>query len=468
MLSNKALSDFVTAVQNLITSYDQTLDVNIGPLLGIVVTPPATLANNLYAQIVHLNAIMDIANWQQASDDELDAIVNTYGNGMTRLGATYSTGVVTFGTHVRPVADIVIPAGTAVGTGTNAQGQQVIFVTTEQVVMSYSSVSSYYNPINNGYEIDVPIVAVSSGSQGTVAPNQINVMLKSIAGISYVYNKAGTSPAQDRETSQALVTRLLAINTGYSDDVYAGLYFDLLTNAGVSGCAIVGKDDPLLTRVGSDTGAVDVYVIDTAPTSTQEYFIFNGTNYVFMNQPVISVVSVFDSNGNDVTSKFNFVKDTGIYSGSVRAQDKINYVGSGLTVGQLLVATINYDSEESSLQNYFSSKSKEVFGRDILIRQAIGNQLFISAHIVVQSSYDFATVQSLVYSAIFNYINGLKLGEDAIMAQAIALAEDIPGMENIYFSDFRLLTEASGTVHDIVITKNMYNRIMAGNLIVGT
>lgn len=464
-LPAKAISDFITEIVNVISGQDVTIDTGLGPVNDTVIQPLSNEALNLYNLIQHLSIVIDVANWQQMTNTELEALADTYGNGMQRLGAGFSVGTFTFVANSRPQIDIQIPAGTPLSAGKNASGQTIMYMTTQSATMLAANASTYFVAANNDYEITVPIVCLTPGSAGTVATGAITTILRVPGGIDSGMNQAATSAVQDVETNQELASRVIALRSGYALDTFDGFYLDLKGNAGVQNFVVVAKDNPLLVRASSDANAVDIWVKDTQPQNVIEYFTFNGKFYRFTHQPVISIQSVLDANGNDRTSQFVLVKDTGAYAYSPRGQDQMVLL-SGTLFGQLLHVSFTYDYEESYLANYFATRAKAMFGLDILARAGIGVNIYIGAKLTVLSGFVWSTVQSQVVSSLLNYVVQLPMGAEIERADLIYAAKSVNGVDNFVFTDCRFLTDPSGLVYDLPIAGNQYAILQSGNLVV--
>lgn len=463
-ITRKTENQYITEIENAILGKDSTLDVRVGSLSKIFIQPLAKVAAQINLDLAHLSDILSLINWNVMTDEELEDFASNYF--VVRDLGGRATGYVFFRTKTKPTVDIVIPAGFPVGSEPDSQGRTVTYIVTQSVTMFAAFADTYFNVIDQVYEIQAPIEALELGSQASLPAGRVNRLLRSIAGIDSVINKDAISLVSDRETNEELKNRILLVNSGIQVSVPSGLKYDILSRKNITDVSLVYKGDSLLTREDKDVGAIDAYVLDSQSEQIIEVFRFNG-DYVLRKQPVLSLVSVVDSSSVNRTSNFNLVKDTGIYAESVRASDIIEYLGGiDNLIGTLFTVTYTVDKVIRDLQSIYEAEDADVFARDLLFRRAKKVDIVIIGTVTVLGGFDAVVVKQNVRDRIFNYVNGLKLGNDVERADVIFEAKNVSGVDNVVFTDFRKVTQVSGTVNDIVIEKNEYARISSINLVI--
>lgn len=469
--------EWVAYLKQLILDIDRELDVEFGPVNVGFIQPDAIAFAGQDAEITRLRDSMDIDNYQLQTDNEFVAFLSNYL--MEILVGTRGLGTEYFQT-ADFTTDITIPRSFPVSTEMGSYGQAVTFYTTQEKQMLIAQKSLYFNASENLYEIAAPIQCVSLGSVGKVPAGAIRVMLRSIPGITRVTNKVAiTAGGVDEETRAQSIRRLKGfIKSAGSLALKGGLVNSLLEL--VEDVVVVGAREVGFQRTSQESGAVDAYVIGTTEDTVSDFFrvgYYSTEDYsnrvvrILDYQPTTELVSVV-IDGTDRTSWFTIEKDTDSpYSGSIRAQDVL-MVDSGHVgdlageIGKYGVVTYKRNSLIQTLQSDYDGDDKYVFGRDLLQRESVEVETFIEMVLTVYAGYDIVSVGEAVKNAIYNYVNSLQIAQSLEQADVTFEAKKIAGVDNITYVNFRLLTESSGTVHDIVPASNEYLRIELSNILV--
>jgi uncharacterized phage protein gp47/JayE len=208
---------------------------------------------------------------QNIIDLSFDRLASNFG--VTRNQGTAARGEVIFFTRTQPTADLRIPLGTIVSSGS------VEFRTTTQGFIPLNGFASYYNPINNRYEVTIPIKASSTGAISNVTAGEISSIISDIRGLE-VTNTAETYGGLDLESNLALSIRaqqaISSIDTGTTQG-----YYSLISNApNVISASVVSAGDPLMNRdvdpaTGLHSGGkVDIWVQGEQDTYVTDSFAF--------------------------------------------------------------------------------------------------------------------------------------------------------------------------------------------------
>lgn len=321
---------------------------------------------------------------------DLDNLASSWGK--SRRGATTATGFVRF---LKPDGRRVsIPDSTAVRTST---ADYTEFRTVGTLTDAVPSQDTY----TGLYYVEVPVVAQStSGAKTNVSPGTITVLVGTIAGVTGCNNIDATEGGADAETNTSLISRLRDVWVGRNLNTLKG-YESFVEGIGtVISAKVVGPGDDLMLR--APTGAVDIWVIDSADmTSANELIAFstNVNTYVLSKQPVLSVSTTTVGGGDVVT----FAQDSGELARSVRGNDSISVSPS---TNYSSYVTYTYDRNIAELQKVMDSEDNKVLGCDLLIRKGYNVTCDVSLKVVEVVGYNLATVQSVVATDLTAFFNG--------------------------------------------------------------
>ena len=330
----------------------------------------------------------------------IDTVFDYHGSGLNtpRKGQTTATGFQIFSRTSPPTFDILIAAATKVSSTAQSNVPAVGFQTQSSVTMLQSLASSYLNPNNGLYEITAPIIALVPGATGSQNAGAINVLVSQINGISATRNPTATQ-GLDKEQNSVYVERIKSAIPGSNPGTDTGVFDTAFKQTNVSDVAVVGANDPLMTRDMGVGGKVDVYIQtndnDLQQVSDEKHVYAGATSYAMAKQPVEAnlnlfpiTVKVFNAAGAQVgaltlTTHFTFVKDRSSNQWSSKAADKILVNSAGDTYvtglsGTELRITYSYDSRTAIVQAVFDDPDGHEITCDILVRKAKYADLSVS------------------------------------------------------------------------------------------
>lgn len=471
--------EWVEYLKALVLSVDRNFDVEFGPIPGVFIQPESIVLSEIDAETNRLVQTLDIDKFNLMTQEEFDNFLKNYL--MELMLGSRAVGVVFFQTPDF-TSDITIPKSFPVGTDSGSYGQSVTFYTTQQAQMLVSQKTAYYNAAENVFEIGVPAQCTNVGSFGRVPPGAIRVLMRSLPNINSVVNKTSfATGGVDSETRARAIRRVKSfMKSAGALSLKGGLINEVLNY--VTDAAIVGARETGFQRTSRESGAVDAYVVDVNSLNVNDYFrvgYFNLEDFgtyearILEQQPAIEngLISV-TINGVDHTDWFYIGKDTtGAYSGSVRGRDSLKvlpqYAASYLALtGEYAVVSYYYNSIIATVQNIFDADDKYVFGRDLLVREAIRGDVYVAFRIVPMPGYDLSTLITYARQALTIYINGLNISEPLEEADITFIIKSLAGVDNVIYFDLRLTTELSGIIHDVVAASNEYIRIEDTNLVI--
>ena len=474
-VSRVTSQQFAASITNAILALNKSYDTQMGPIPDLVINPVSTVLSQQNAAILQLQQLLALVQDGSYTYDDLVAFVANEGV-YPSTGAKAIVNLV-FST-VNVTTSITVVGGFPVATQSDElSNQSMTYVTLEPVTLVAAQKASYYNAQTQRYELVVPAIATVGGSLGNVAANRITRPLRSLVGFTSVFNRDPAQGGLDGTTESQLIERYLIAIVGSAQSVESGtrrVAFDLFP--GVRDVAIVYGYDPLLTRAGTDAGAVDEWVLGQANLSKTDVstFVARGQPILLLKQPVQSVSRVQQGaltyiDGVDYT----FIKDTSGNSGSVRGFDSIAFTFAGAAPLPGSPVTIDYVQNAliEFMQVTYESTDNFVFGRDLLIRQGVPIPVQISAGLTVGSGLSYTTVLAQVRAAILAFVNSLLLnaripgvspGGALQMSDVNAVVRRISGVDNFIMTTFSVV--GGSGAQDIPVGRNQNPTLDTANL----
>jgi len=373
---------------------------------------------------------------------------------ITRRAASKATGTVRF--YRTDSGTMNIPLATTV---TTKDTIPIVFQTTEAV-----SGSAIFDPDTSMYYLDASIEAQVAGVSGNVMEGTIQLIVPSIADAIYCNNLVKTAGGLDEQTNEELLDVVQLAWMGRNLNTSAGYKKYFLQQSGVSDVLVVDASSTLMTRVD---GGVDIYYIaggeQLVGIDTRQYLGGN-REMVMSKQPVDSVVSVVGSRTYVEGVDFDFIQDTGAYSGSVLGQDKIKFrVGYEPTLYESITTTYLYDSQVASMQNLLAADyedgSNYVVDSNILLKRGVRVLVDHTFKLVVLSGYDPTVVQAAVTNAIQDWYDAKIFDENIYQSDFIALVEGVTGVDRIDLPMTKMARHGGTGVSDIILEEYEYARL---------
>lgn len=466
---------YAQQIKNAILALNKSYDTELGPIPDLIINPVSSVLAFQNATIRQLQQLLALVQDGSYTYNDLVAFVANEGV-YPSTGAKAVVNLV-FST-ISVQTDITVVAGFPVSTQVDElSDQSVTYVTIEPVVLRAVNKAAYYNAVTQRYELVVPAIATVGGAIGNVASNRVTRPLRPLVGFGAVFNRDPAQGGLDGTTEAQLVERYLIAIVGTSQSVESGtrrVALDLFPN--VRDVAIVYGYDPLLTRGGTDAGAVDEWVLGEANLSRTDIstFVARGTPMPMLKQPVQSVSSVFQgavvyTAGVD----YNFVKDTSGNSNSVRGADSVVFTFGGIAPVAGTAISINYVQNVliENMQTTYESPANFVFGRDLLIRQSVPVPVQISAGLQVGLGLSYTSVLAQVQTVILAFVNSLLLnaripgvspGGSLQMSDVNAEVRRIAGVDNFIITTFSVV--GGSGAQDIPIGRNQNPTLNIANL----
>lgn len=462
-ISRKTSAEYAQDLEASILGRNSSYDTKIGPIPDVYIQPTANVLELQNERIRKVQQLLALINDASFTDDDLDKFV--FNESIIRLPGSKSRVTLIFSRSTIPTTNATVKANFPVATLADEQtGSAVTFLTIADVTLNASNASAYFNSATQRYELQVAAEAVIGSSAGQVGPSRVVRALRPLNGFDAVFNRSATVGGRDRETNAQLIERYFLSLLGTSPAVVNGiqkLIRDLFPD--VEDSNVVFGNNTLNVRAAADGGAVDVYVIGSAPVTVVETIIFTGAEQVIelQQQPIKSLISAGAFiQGTD----FTLVKDASGLAGSVRAVDGIKwkFTGSLPTIGQPVVVTYIYNGLMQELTDAFGLDDKNAPGRDILFKEATQTNIALAANIKIRSGFNVVTIIDAVVQALTDFINALKLKGNVEASDLQAVVRAYGGVDNFIITN--LAPVGSTGTADISISANEYARISSADL----
>lgn len=304
----------------------------------------------LAGELHNLSAMADFIKRQlfvqTAQGEYLDS--HAQQRGLTRKAATKATGKVTFYTIAPAATDIVIDAGTIVGTpAPNAKR----FQTDELCIIPQGKT-----------EVTVGVTATKPGADHNVLINTVTVPVTPPIGVSSVKNKTIFSNGTDEETDEMLRERLLESYRDVSNGTNAEYYKRLAMSVpGVYSAGVIPKQ--------RGVGTVDVYICAQGENATPK--LIAETQSLLDKQRELCVdINVQSATELYISYTFNLSVNDGYSFSEVaqRTEDNIRQYIDSLGIGKAVmladIGDIIYHTEGVKNYSFLSAFCNDCYVHD--------------------------------------------------------------------------------------------------------
>lgn len=329
--------------------------------------------------------------------------------------------------------------------------------------MVASSAATYFNYSTSRYEITIPIQAVEAGDNGNAIIDAINQMHTTIVDLDGVTNKNAITGGKDEESDSDFRERILLALTGSVMGTIDGYNSLLYSQEVVIDVKTISSGDPLMVRDDGEGGCVDIWVKHGGTTEPHHLtFNYNASapnTEIFEFQPVTSISLVEATNFGILTKDWHYrlVRDTGGNGYSHQGEDSIQMIDRGdIANGEQITVTYNWNRTIYDLQQIVESDQYKIITADVLIKQGIEKIVDIGCQIRIFSGHNFSTVSDDIKTAITNYINAFKLGDDAKQGDIIHTIYSADGVDDVIVPLTKLCLSGASGVGDILCEDNEF------------
>jgi uncharacterized phage protein gp47/JayE len=469
-------------IQQMI-AFIQSRQPNIATQIGsvvndVVISAPAQQFEAVYVELARVSDIQSLSNNSEMTIAELDAFGSNYN--LTRNPGTQAQTTVTFRVVNLQVSqpNINIPVGTIVTTQQTANSTIISFATTIGGTFISSQASSYFNPLTGFYELTLPVIAQSIGSNGNVNAGAINVLSSSIPNIFSVINTVAGTGGTDQESNATFAARIQLALSGNNLGTINGIETLILSNQNVLAVSVVGPNDPEMLR-NEFGGSVDVYILGSVIVSTTEthtFDVLNSFTYIFANQPAIVTSGSVTVTGIVSGTPHIFVQGTDyiliqdptiLLNGSIDLKNGMQFLTTGTLPDDLSQFTILYSFNQliPTLQNIVSSDTGHVVGADILVKESTATVITVSANIAIISGYTSSDVISNAQTAVTNFLVTNTLGSSFSQSQIVAVIENTPGVDEVDLTSL-VITQDGNTIttQTVTVDKTSFIQLQSVNI----
>lgn len=402
----------------------------------------------------------------ELEDVEIDRFCATFG--VTPRPATRATGVVTFYTSTEPVSTIYINDGIIVNTG---GANAVEFSVDGDYTIPYSIRNSYYNAIEERWEINCNVQAVNAGPDYKAGTSTVTRLQTAIAGIDGVVNAAPITGGTNTETVASRMTRV--VNKFQGRDLGPTSGIQNFVGVYASAVNIVGANDPLMERDEGVGGAIDIYIIGEDLASTTDEIVitssgletginvlYTSTSIIMLKQPVSSIISVvIDGTVLIPVTDYTLVVDTGMLSKSTSGSDMVVFTSTGyLTAGAVVELSYNYNSLLETIETALNTSTNHFHDRNYLLRSETEVTIGVYLKIKEIAGQDFTAIAEAVQLLISDFINKILNSGAVELADIVGVAKNYAGVDNIQLTTAALTATGGGQIigTDVILSKNEY------------
>jgi len=462
---------------DILDTYDEVLpnlDLTSGtPERDIFVEAPlAGQLEQLWEKLIYVAKLHAPINY--VDDLETDDITAYMGNyNIVPFPPTYSTGNVVFYTNSIPTEDIVITDGTIVRT---RDASPIEFEVQGSYTMYADLASSYYNAEKQRWEISCDIKALNPGPDFRAGASTIVEMANSITGIDGVENYDAVTGGTAGEEIESAVERVVEVFQGRGLATTAAL--SRYVKAYVEAVNVVSANDPEMKRDEGLGGMIDFYVIgedittandivDITSTGLQSDVNVNysSTGIVMEHQPVREILALI-INGDLVSpTYYTLQKDEGILAGSTQAFDKVVITSTGTSTGfsfspgDTVEINYTYNALLQTIEDGLNIPENHYINRDYLLREMDKVTVDVYMAFKENDGQDWTLIANSVETELSAFINAVKNNGSIELADFIADAKSVAGVDNIDLTTVSLTNINGGTKTeqgDILFGKNEY------------
>jgi len=386
-----------------IQAADPIIDVTKGPYFDSVIRPPsselAVAASEVERVSTLYSRMVDTSNRLTAT--EIQALGRAFK--VSEPVGKRATGLMIFYSTSKPVKEVVISAGSPVS---STDGQLIFTVNQTLRGITSANASTYYDASSGRYLYPVMVTAVGEGEIYNLPAYRINKLMRSIDGVSGVYNPTPTSGGIAPKETASYLSQIQANFVSRDSGKISGIATELQRRGITQTLLFVDASERESFFRPVIGAAADIYVTDAEETSEDEIIAANGrTNIPLTKQPVLSVESVY-VNGKmlDSTAWSLSADNSPAYIGSSSAKTKIIIPSGGLSDA----VRIRYTYAGSVQAIADSLEENDIMGADLLPRlcQPLHVQVYADVNCPVDILADVkAAIQYYVTQPFLQLIN---------------------------------------------------------------
>lgn len=444
--SEEILLDLKTSIEQS----DPSWDTAQGPIRDVFMAPVSGVVAKTEQDAEDLRRLFSLDFEDVISEDEIRKALNNFGS-VPGVG-TKSSHTQYFMRSTRPREDITVPAGTLVSNSTG----NLVYSTTETVVMEASQADSYFNPTRRAYEVSVKVEAVGVGPEYALPARRVQTILTPVNGIDATENRQRSSQGLPTESTIEQAARLKSVFLGLNLNSKGGLPKKILDtlSSQISLVQMIVPGDPEFTRI-QVRPSLDIYALGNVTETAVDTVtaVAGQTEVILTNQPAISISSV---KVNGVAADYTMIKDLSDEGrDSVRAQDMV-VLNVPVLASDLVEVTYVYNKSLNNVDALvLNVGSESLFRTDCLVRDFRRVRPQVSIELKVLSSYTIDEVSAQIRSWIAEYLDAPLLREKITPSDMRdAIRSEINGIQTLRIGKFRRDTGSLSNIEVIVLAKN--------------
>ena len=153
------------------------------------------------------------------------------------------------------------------------------------------------------------------------------------------------------------------------------------------------------------------------------------------------------SNAYNISTLANWslVKDTGVYAGSIDAQDTLHWTTPiDSTYGTIFVS-YSYNSLVEGLQNLFSKTNLDVLDTSLLVKWATVLPINLTCSVRISAGFDANSTVAQVSANVANFLNVLGIGQAVLTSDLVLTIRNTTGVDDVV-TPFTVFQSQDGSV----------------------
>jgi len=449
----RSVSEISSSLQQSVEAADPTIESRSGPVFNIMLQPVANEVARIEAEQERVSALYSLQFQNIATVEETEALAANFG--IQRAPGAKATATVFFFRFTRPRQPAVVRRGSLVSN----LDSTLQYIVQEDAVIDPDNADAFFNAARRAYEIPVNVEAISPGERFNVPAFRIQTLVTPNTDFDGIENRAPASGGSERETQAQEVARIRSNFAGLNLGSVDGIGFTAVNSFPelIKDVSIIQPSSVLFKRTPT-TPALDIYIAGSNIENVRQNFVALGgeTTLNIAQSPVVPSSLSLSINGESEPNAILF-KDTGILSGSVRAND-IVILPAPLNTGDVVTFTYDINRLILDIQNEYEPSSvgdSLLFGTDILVFEAKNTSITVKLEIRVASSFDVPRTTDQVQGVVFSFVERNEFAATLFPEQLRTnILNTVQGVSSLSIVEFRRTDTSLRDVEIIELDRN--------------
>lgn len=464
-MSYRSYSEIYDSIENQIVSRRPGLSVRPTDFHAeAIITPVSVELELLYQELLATRASKSVNTSRGA--DLLDLGANF---SLTLSPATSASGIVSVGTDVLPLKDLLIPKGTLFY-GLAGSDSVVYYSLSDIVLPSQSEYSSFpelspYSLLEGNrlyFLVDVPIRATTTGKFTNSDKGSIRTSSSIGSSFNFIYNYNSIGGGADKMTEEELAQLIPLATTGGIVGSENSYLLSALLQPEVVDAKVNGFSDVGMIRDSGNGGKIDIIVIGENLVQVEETFedINSLSDIQLSFNPVILISDVVGESLGRISPFVYSLKQEEPGDPRYNSTLSKSYLEWKINTPIDDTITVKYVYNKTVTDILSRIKTRGVSpGTDLLVKTADLVFVDVTVVVAVDSSADRGSLKRSIEVAIRNKLNSSPLGTSIDEGALDALIRSQSDSITRVVTPFRILgISGTGDSNTIVIPSSQYLR----------